>query len=150
MLKLQIFKHTLHATHLLKLLDKMCKYEIDPANIVEDTEWTRFCPQTNRQTDRQTDRHTDRWTRKPVYPPSNFVEAGGIKIHIHYFIVVFTFIFARYCDSWWHMKCAQHAAHNPIFQKMGLFRHSRWWYGKIKGPTNMIEGNQKTPTPTHG
>ena len=32
---------TLHATHLLKLLDKMCKYEMDPASIVEDTERTR-------------------------------------------------------------------------------------------------------------
>ena len=28
----------LHATHVLKLLDKMCKYEMDPASIVEDTE----------------------------------------------------------------------------------------------------------------
>ena len=25
------------------------------------------------------------------------------------------------------MKCAQHAAHNPAFEKMGLFRHPRWW-----------------------
>ena len=52
-----ISKQTLHATHLLKLLDKMCKYEMDAMSIVEDTEWTRryradtilstdrFCPQ---------------------------------------------------------------------------------------------------------
>ena len=32
----------------LKLLDKMCKYEIDPMSIVEDTERTRFCPQTDK------------------------------------------------------------------------------------------------------
>ena len=32
-------------THLLKLLDKMCRYEMDPVSIVEDTEQTRFCPQ---------------------------------------------------------------------------------------------------------
>ena len=38
---------TLHATHLLKLLDKMCKYEMAPTSIVEDTERTRFCPQTS-------------------------------------------------------------------------------------------------------
>ena len=50
----------------------MCKYEIDPMSIVEDTERTRFCPQTDRRTDRQTD------TVIPVYPPFNFVEAGGI------------------------------------------------------------------------
>ena len=37
-----IFKRALHVTHLLKLLDKMCKYEIDPMSIVEDTERTRF------------------------------------------------------------------------------------------------------------
>ena len=46
-------KKTLYITHLLKLLDKMCKYEMDPVSIVEDTEWTQFCPQTNRPTDGQ-------------------------------------------------------------------------------------------------
>ena len=61
-------------THLLKLLDKMCKYEMDPMSIVENTEQTRFCPQTERRTDEQTDKV------KPVYPPSNLVEAGGIII----------------------------------------------------------------------
>ena len=45
-------------THLLKLLDKMCKYEMDPASIVEDTEWTQFCPQTDRGTDGWTDGQT--------------------------------------------------------------------------------------------
>ena len=48
-----IWKQRLHVTHLL--LDKMCKYEMDPMSIVEDTEWTRFCPQTDRQTDGRTD-----------------------------------------------------------------------------------------------
>ena len=50
-----ILKRALHATHLLKLLDKMCKYEMDLMSIVEDTEWTRFCPQTDRRTDGQGD-----------------------------------------------------------------------------------------------
>ena len=45
-----ILKRALHVTHLLKLLDKMCKYEMDPMSIVEDTERTRFCPQTDRRT----------------------------------------------------------------------------------------------------
>ena len=44
------------------LLDKMCKYEMDPTSIVDDTERTRFCPQTDGQMDRQTD------DVKPVYP----------------------------------------------------------------------------------
>ena len=42
-------KRPLHVIHLLKLLDKMCKYEKDPASIVADTERTRLCPQTDRQ-----------------------------------------------------------------------------------------------------
>ena len=50
----------------------MCKYEMDPTSIVEDAERTRLCPQTDRRTDRRTDKV------KPVYPPFNFVEAGGI------------------------------------------------------------------------
>ena len=43
----------------LKLLHKMCKY---PASIVEDTERTRFCPQTDRRADRRTDRRS-RWNQ---------------------------------------------------------------------------------------
>ena len=39
-----------YTPHLLKLLDKMCKYEMDAMSIVEDTERTRFCPQTDRRT----------------------------------------------------------------------------------------------------
>ena len=50
----------------------MCKYEMDPASIVEDTERTRFVLQMDRPTDKV----------KPVYPlPLNFV-AGGIKIMV--------------------------------------------------------------------
>ena len=55
-------KQTLHATHLLKLLDKMCKYAMDSPSIVEDTERIRFCPQTDRV--------------KPVYPLSTLL--GGL------------------------------------------------------------------------
>ena len=57
----RILKQTLHATH-LKLIDKMCKYEMDPMSIVEDTERTRFCPQTD--------------TVKPVYPLSTSLKQG--------------------------------------------------------------------------
>ena len=53
---------------------------MDPTSIVEDTEQTRLCPQTDRQADRQTD------MVKPVYPPFNFVEAGGIIIKIPLFL----------------------------------------------------------------
>ena len=52
-------EQTLHATHLLKLLDKMCKYEKDLMSIVEDTEQTRFCPQMDRRPDGWTYRRPD-------------------------------------------------------------------------------------------
>ena len=75
--KFQIFwilKRTLHSTHLLKLLDNMCKYEMDPMSIVEDTEQTRFCPQTDRRTDGQGD---------TSIPLSTSLKRGGIIILIY-------------------------------------------------------------------
>ena len=50
----------------------MCKYAMDPASIFEDTERTRFCPQTDRQMEGRTDKV------KPVYPPSTLF-SGGYK-----------------------------------------------------------------------
>ena len=55
---LRILKMAWHTTHFLKLIDKMCKYEMDPANVVKDTERTRFGLQTDRRMDKV----------KPVYP----------------------------------------------------------------------------------
>ena len=68
--KFWIVKQTLHATHILTLLDKMCQFEMDLMSIVEDTERTRFCPQTDRRTDRRTDKV------KPVYPLSTSLKLG--------------------------------------------------------------------------
>ena len=45
-----ICKITPYITHLLNLVDKMCKYEINLASIVEDTEQKLFCPQIDGQT----------------------------------------------------------------------------------------------------
>ena len=86
-------EQTLHTTHLLKLLDKLCKYEMDPTSIVEDTERPRLCPQM----DRGTDGGTDRWTYKvkPVY----FVEAGGIIIWVCMTDLVWNFKFS-YIHIW--------------------------------------------------
>ena len=47
----------------------MCKYEMDPTSIVEDTERTPFCPQTDRRADGRAE---------TSIPPFNFVEARGI------------------------------------------------------------------------
>ena len=65
-----------HATHLLKLLDKMCKYEMDPMSILEDTERTRFCPQTDRRTDERTDRRTDGQGDTSIPPLSTSLKRG--------------------------------------------------------------------------
>ena len=50
--KIQILKKTLDATHLLKLLDKMYKYEMDPTRTVGATEWTQDVWRTDGRTDR--------------------------------------------------------------------------------------------------
>ena len=69
-----IFKQTLHATHLLKMPDEICKYEMNPTSIVEErTERIRFRPQTDRRTDGQTDRRT-RWN--PFTPLSTSLKRG--------------------------------------------------------------------------
>ena len=65
-------------TYLLKLLDQMCKYEMDSASIVEDTEQT--------QTDELMDRQTDGW-RETSIPPFNFIEAGGTDMHKPCFLI---------------------------------------------------------------
>ena len=46
----------------------MNNYEMDPASIVQDTEWTRFCPQTDGHT------HRPMNEMKPLYPTFNFDE----------------------------------------------------------------------------
>ena len=48
---LEFCKSTLLATHPLKLLDKVCKYEMGLASIVEDIDQTWFCPQIDGQRD---------------------------------------------------------------------------------------------------
>ena len=61
--------------HLLKLLDKMYGYEMDPTKTVGATEQTWDAGRTDRQMDRQTEGRTD--GVKPIYPPTT---VGGIKI----------------------------------------------------------------------
>ena len=52
-------QETLHATHLLKMLDNMYKYEMDPTRTVGATEWTQDVGRTDRETDGV----------KPIYTP---------------------------------------------------------------------------------
>ena len=51
----------------------MCKYQKDPKSSVEDTERTRFCPQTDRRIGGCTDGKSEN-----SIPHFNFVEAGDI------------------------------------------------------------------------
>ena len=58
--KIQILQEILHVTHLLKLLDKMYKYEMDPTRTVGATERTQDAGLTDGETDGV----------KPTYPPT--------------------------------------------------------------------------------
>ena len=60
-------------TQLLKLVDKICNYEMEAASIVEIIEWIRLGLETNEQTDAWTDKV------KPVYSPSTL--AGDNDVH---------------------------------------------------------------------
>ena len=66
----KILQETLHTTHLLKLLDKMCKYEMDPTRTVGATERTQDAGQTDGRTDARTDRV------KTIYPPTTSLCGG--------------------------------------------------------------------------
>ena len=67
----QILWATLHATHFLKLLDKMCKYETDPARTVGVTERTQDAGRTDGQTDGRTE-----WNQ--YTPPQQLSCVGGM------------------------------------------------------------------------
>ena len=68
----EILQETLHATHFLKLFDKMYKYEMDPTRTVGATERTRDAGRT--RDGRRTDGRTE-WNQ---YTPQQLRCAGGI------------------------------------------------------------------------
>ena len=59
----------------------MCKYEMDPASIVEDTERTRFVQQTDRRTNRPMDKVKPVYPPPPPPPPPHQLRFGGYKNH---------------------------------------------------------------------
>ena len=63
---LEILQENLTMTHLLKLIDKMCKYKMDPTKTVGATEWTRDAGWTDGRT------RTD-WNQYTPPTPNNFV-----------------------------------------------------------------------------
>ena len=64
-------QNNLHPTHLLNLLDKMCKYEMDATRTVGATEQTQDAGRTDGQTDGRTDGRSE-----TNIPPYNFVVRG--------------------------------------------------------------------------
>ena len=64
-----ILQEILHATHLLKLFDKMYKYEMDPTKTVGATERTRDAGRTDGQ--------MDGWIETSI-PPQQLRCVGGI------------------------------------------------------------------------
>ena len=95
------FAKTLNATHLLKQLNKMCKYEMDLASTVEVTERTRFCPQMDGQNDGRTS-----WNQ---YAPTSHFQlhwSGGCnnipspislrKFNGHFILLLFNRIWWQY------------------------------------------------------
>ena len=108
--RIQILQETLHTKNLLKLLDKMHKYEMDSTRTVgatecttmkwiqwvEDTQQTRFLPQMNRQTDKV----------KPVYHPFRLCWSKGYKkpLPTHTYVIHIMFHhceYTRHCNQIW-------------------------------------------------
>ena len=113
--KLWNFTKTLYATHLPKLLNRMCKYEMDPISIVEVTERTRFCPQTDGRTDGQTDGR-----RETSILPFNFVEAAGMISVIY----LFQNNVRRLLHNW-HISCG---LHNYTHQNIDMDCHRMLYF----------------------
>ena len=58
-LNFKIWQENLHATHLLKMLEKMYEYQMDPTRTVGATEQTWDAGRTDGHTDGRTDRRTE-------------------------------------------------------------------------------------------
>ena len=81
--KVQIFefrKKTLQATHLLQLVDKMCRYKMDIRRVLLKIQSRHSS--IDRRTDGQVDRWTDCRQGETSITPINFVEVGYNNIQI--------------------------------------------------------------------
>ena len=74
-------KETLDAAHFLKVFDTM-----DTASIVENTDWTRFSPQTDRRTDGRADRRA-RWNQYTPPTPSTSWSWGYNELTLIYILL---------------------------------------------------------------
>ena len=99
----KILQETLQATHLLMLLDKMYKYEMDPTKTVGATERTRDVGQTDGQTDGQSE---------TSIPPQQLCCAGEGGI------IIFVIRYFRYICT--------HYTHNSYIKLSKTFIKSLW------------------------
>ena len=72
-----MLQNTLCMTHILKLLDKAYKYEMDPIRTVSTTEWTRDTWQKDGGMDRRTNGRSE-----PKIPPTTMLCVGYKKIYL--------------------------------------------------------------------
>ena len=86
----EILQEIILATHLLKLLDNMNKYEMDPTRTVDTTERTPGAEQTDGRTDERTDGRAEwnHYTPPPPPPPPTTSLCGGYNDWIWLFIHV--------------------------------------------------------------
>ena len=125
-------QETLHATHFLKLLDKIYEYEMDPNRTVGATERTQDAGRTDWRMDRQMDRRTE-WNQ---YTQKKLCCAGDIMIWIiirnHTSMVLAATIFILTALQWCYMgtKASQITSHSSACSIVCLSWHQR----NIKAP----------------
>ena len=116
-------QETLHAAHLLKLLDNMYKYEMDPTRTVGATERTRDVGWTDWRTDGQTDGQSE------TYIPSNNFVVQGYKNKIIWWRSM-----TRYQPKRWDIKWC-------FFFLKTLLSNKK----KIIGPDQALKGLYQVP-----
>ena len=72
-----------------------------------------------------------RWYFPPVRPKELLREEKGWLTDVGH-------------NSWLHIKCAQHAAHNPKFERWNYSDILSDGHKRIKAPTDMVEGGYPT------
>ena len=79
----EILLATLHATHLLKLLDEMYNYEMDPTRTVHATERTQGVGWTDGWTEGRTDGQMDGWMEWNQNTPEQIRCVWGFIVYIY-------------------------------------------------------------------
>ena len=107
----EFFQETLHTTHLLKWLDKMYKYEMDPTKTVGTTEWTRDAGRADGRTDGwRADGRTDRQSETNI-PPQGCNDMGASWYDSYLDTEVTIQYVSRYVSKHSNMSEGRHEKH---------------------------------------